>query len=228
MTGGVVSLEEASNGFADLIGEVLADVLPDFPGIDVTLVEGTERAVLKPSNSDEVGRWRPSAMPDGPMLGISYVLRLDERGYLTVERSKFGLWLTVKGGKKTRPIVRQEYDRSNTVVPRAHVHFHGESTEMGWLLARNGAECTDEHAFHFPVGGVRFRPTIEDFLRFLEHEQLWTQWNTKPSRSQIVEAGLKQFERTQARATAARHQHEVAEALREAGWSVEPPKSVAD
>ena len=39
-----------------------------------------------------------------------------------------------------------------------------------------GRPAPDLHALHFPVGGRRFRPTLEEFLLFLDRENLFDNW----------------------------------------------------
>lgn len=220
MPGG--DLQQLADEFGTAIGEVLDEVLNGFPGIDVTLADGSSRAQMTPRDSDDRGRWPLTEEASLAALQVNYTLTCNAKGFLTVERSKFGIWIRGPRGK-WRPIVRQEYQRDNSTAPQAHVHFHGDSTELGWLLAHNGAECGDEHAFHFPIGGIRFRPTVEDFLLFLERECLWTDWRTKPSSSKRIEQTFADWEEIQAKATARHHPSIVAEALRDEGWAVTPP-----
>ena len=40
----------------------------------------------------------------------------------------------------------------------------------------SGQPAPDLHALHFPAGGRRFRPTLEEFLLFLDRENLFNDW----------------------------------------------------
>jgi hypothetical protein len=62
---------------------------------------------------------------------------------------------------------------------------------------------------HFPVGGRRFRPSIEDFLLFLQREQLFTEW-AGPSWRDALRQSQQGWEQKQARAAAREFQDDVA------------------
>ncbi len=55
----------------------------------------------------------------------------------------------------------------------------------------------------FPVGGKRFRPTIEEFLLFLHRERLFRDW-IRPGWRSTVDASLVEWETRQARSTVRR------------------------
>ena len=125
-----------------------------------------------------------------------------------------GLWADVTGGRKRpRPIVRVEYDRRQSGRGRsaAHVHLHANSPELAWMYGSAGRPAPDLHALHFPVGGRRFRPTLEEFLLFLDRENLFNDWKEgwKPRLIRSLEA----WERRQARATARQFPDEAIGAL---------------
>ncbi len=50
--------------------------------------------------------------------------------------------------------------------PAAHLQVAGTSRSMDELCARTGLTRTLDR-FHFPVGGRRYRPTVEDVIEFL-------------------------------------------------------------
>ena len=84
-----------------------------------------------------------------------------------------------------------------------------------------GRPAPDLHALHFPVGGRRFRPTLEEFLLFLDREKLFDDWKEgwKPRLIRSLEA----WERQQARATARQFPDEAVGALEALGYGVTPP-----
>ena len=72
------------------------------------------------------------------------------------------------------PIIRFEYDRDKTSVPSAHIHVHGTNLLSAGLVQnykvggkRKGKRTGVLDELHIPVGGNRFRPTLEDFLYFV-------------------------------------------------------------
>ncbi len=84
-----------------------------------------------------------------------------------------------------------------------------------------GRPAPDLHALHFPVGGRRFRPTLEEFLLFLDRENLFNDWKEgwKPRLIRSLEA----WERRQARATARQFPEEAVGALETLGYCVTAP-----
>jgi hypothetical protein len=152
-----------------------------------------------------------------------YRCGLDPEGeHLMVESSTFGLWVRPSG--KWRPVVRVEYERTPRTKdhPTAHVHLHAESAELAWLYGSSNLELPRLHQIHFPAGGRRFRPTLEQFLQFLSREQLFTEWAAKDWRKTLDDHQAA-WEERQARATVRRYPDAAAEELRGAGWNVTPP-----
>ena len=72
-----------------------------------------------------------------------------------------------------------------------------------------------------PVGGRRFRPTVEQFLRFLDREKLFVDWRSGWDR--IVEKSLIDWERNQARATVRQRTEAAVDQLRRMGYEVTSP-----
>ena len=83
----------------------------------------------------------------------------------------------------------------------------------------------DLRALHFPVGGRRFRPTLEEFLLFLDRESLFNDW--KDGRKPKLIRSLDAWERLQARATARQLPEEAVGALEALGYGVALPSSDA-
>lgn len=108
------------------------------------------------------------------LLHARFIVEMDSEGvYMQVKTSTIGLWVDTTGGKKgPRPLVRVEYDRAKTLSgAAAHVHLHAYSPELAWIYGSSGRPALNLHSLHFPVGGRRFRPTLEDFLFFLYNEK---------------------------------------------------------
>lgn len=104
-------------------------------------------------------------------LLVSYICTLDREGeHLTVWASTVGLYLLPD---RREPLFRYEFDRSNTHMPQAHLHVHGQSSALGRLYALAGKETAATlERLHLPVGGNRFRPSLEDVLECLFAEGL--------------------------------------------------------
>lgn len=81
-------------------------------------------------------------------------------------------------------MIRVEYDRGRGNEPdapeagkhrrsAAHVQVHGSSDELAYVQGVRGtARLRPLKDFHIPVGGRRFRPSLEDFIEFLGSEEL--------------------------------------------------------
>lgn len=103
--------------------------------------------------------------PDGAQvhLIVSHVLRWDDAGkYLASVGSAFRLYTDAE---MTSPLVRYEYERENQHHPEAHIHMHSS-----WDAAVPLLGVRPPRKLHLPVGGRRFRPSLEDLIEFLVRE----------------------------------------------------------
>lgn len=109
--------------------------------------------------------------------------------WLKVERSSFGVFLSER---PSRPLFRYDFDDRNAKrLPKAHIHFQADHPDMssnqammdtqeslgrlgmGSRRARNRVnheKQTQVSDLHFPVGGTRFRPALEDILLMMLEE----------------------------------------------------------
>ena len=119
----------------------------------------------------------------GPILRLSvdYKCTLDGHDkWMAISSSKVHVFVEPDGRE---PLFRYRLDRSPTgKIPGAHIQFHGEHPELeqamrdcgdstGRAKARQrGVRDIHLHSLHFPVGGPRFRPALEDVLEMLIEE----------------------------------------------------------
>jgi hypothetical protein len=84
---------------------------------------------------------------------------------LRVESSRFRVW--PEGGRL--PVFRYEFELSMEARshPAAHIQVHGSHPELEKLMKSRGLKTPDITTLHFPVGGTRFRPCLEDVLEML-------------------------------------------------------------
>lgn len=151
---------------------------------------------------------------------VEFDVTMDGDGHhLMVARSAFGLWVRPDKGRRMRPVFRVEYDRDARAKPPAHVHLHAESVELGWVYGSARKPLPRMEEIHFPVGGRRFRPTVEELLLFLDREDLFTDWANDQWRTHI-EASQQDWEQRQARATVRRFPEEAASQLASMGYTV--------
>lgn len=231
----ITELEERSASFATQLTELFSSCLAAAPQFDVVGVGDTGQVRIGPA---------PFNIDSGPSGGFSYVPLLrdgeletaprmmlkiefsmvmdDEEEHLTVQRSTYGLFVQPNPGRGPRPVYRIEYDRNARNKPPAHVHFHAESLEFGWIYGSAGQPMPRMDEIHFPVGGSRFRPTVEEMLQFLDREGIYSDW--KDGWQTAVETSLREWEERQVRATVRRHRDIAVEQLRSMNFVVHPPE----
>ncbi|WP_419845152.1 hypothetical protein [Candidatus Poriferisocius sp.] len=153
------------------------------------------------------------------MLKIEFRVSLDSQAeHLAVQQSTFGLWVRPDPQRGPRPVFRIEYDREATSKPLAHIHLHAESVELGWIYGTAGLPLPRMQEIHFPVGGRRFRPTVEEFLGFLNREKLFTDW--RPGWNAILNSSLDAWNKRQAQATVRNNPEAAIEQLERMGYQV--------
>lgn len=174
-------LLQASTAFADRLTSLVADVMPDPQ--PPFLAEVTEEGTVAVAPSIGTGADRESAPMEVAVVGSKRGHRLAIRAYyyclwdrstryLSVESSQ--VRLSLKGVND--PLVRLHYERRNrdSELPAAHLHVHGHRDEVLYLLTladrgrpmsrRKNDKVPTLSALHLPVGGERFRPTLEDVI----------------------------------------------------------------
>lgn len=218
-------LHERAASFAQQVQDTLFSVLPgDFQIVSV--VHGG-RFVVRPAGDTAAHQHIPLYVDRAKLatLGIQIYLGLDSSGrFLKAWRSK----IAVHSSLDRTPLVRQEFDAQiSESAPLAHWHVHADRGSLSHLLGRAHAvrpdvvkKPHDMSSLHFPVGGERFRPCLEDVLEFLVREfgidsnQGW---------EEAIRDGRARWRRTQFRSTVRDLQDEAADVLREHGWTVQAP-----
>jgi hypothetical protein len=155
-----------------------------------------------------VGRGRPHGW-----LEISYRLRLDEeREYLAVVSSYIGIYAN---DQPKSLLCHVDYERNKTHgYPEAHLQVEGESAALAaWRLVggtRDRALCD----LHFPVGGRRYRPALEDVIEFLIAEKLAA---ARPGWREVLDESRDSFRKLQLRAAIRRDLPTARQALKDFG-----------
>jgi hypothetical protein len=107
-------------------------------------------------------------------LGISQTLAVDETGgpYLMVVSSYMGLFLTPR---MDYPLLHYDFERGKPDdYPEAHLQVVASSPGWEHLISEceeSGDAQRELCDLHLPVGGRRFRPTLEDLIEFLVVER---------------------------------------------------------
>lgn len=214
--------------FVDVLTRVLRVALGPHATLAVTQVADTFVVGPDPVTGESWARLpmvRRGATEGLLELRVAYRLGLDEeREHLQVNTSAFGLWIAATQ-KKPRPAIRIEFDRQATAKAQAHVHIHAESTEIGWLYGAAGRPVPRTAELHIPLGGRRFRPTLEEFLWFIDSEGFFKDWADPSEFRTVLSNSFREWEKRQARATVRRHPEAAVQQLESMGYRVIPPGS---
>jgi len=126
-------------------------------------------------------------------MDVSFQLRLDaEREHLMVHKSFVGLF----GAKDAKHgLFHYDYERDKADgYPDAHLQVDATSDLFGTL---NDPKCDVGRSLaqlHFPVGGKRFRPCLEDVIEFLAVERIA---EARDGYEKLLEAGRERFRKNQ-------------------------------
>lgn len=226
-------LEEEAQEFAHLLSSTIRLVCPDALPLAIQIRKRKSRtlATIEPEN----GSAYPITISGAHLLDltVSYECSIsDNHSYLRVEESGIGVRPHDGSGEH---LMRFEYLHSpNSPVPSSHLHIHAHRDAWTFMMAHDGVGSDRRDVkrrgsntkvpqlsdVHFPLGGPRMRPTLEDVVELLIHElgvdhaedaltRLATSravWRERQMRSLVMSLPLV-----------------AAETLRESGWSVPPP-----
>ncbi|GAB3995325.1 hypothetical protein GCM10029992_12280 [Glycomyces albus] len=166
-------------------------------------------------------------------LMIQYLCCLDHSGkYLTIRRSEFHV--RVRG--IADPLFRLEYERDpgGDHVPASHIQVHAHRDEYTYFLICSDTSKSSRpgqrwksgkvpkiSGFHFPTGGHRFRPCLEDLLQVLIVEfnidRNYQRWRS------AVRDGREKFRKAQLMASVRDRPEYAVKALEGMGYTVAPP-----
>jgi hypothetical protein len=98
------------------------------------------------------------------------------------------------GVRRSSVLCRLDYDRGKQGYPESHLQIKGESAA---LAAWSGKPRRELERLHFPMGGRRYRPILEDFIEFLILEGLA---EARPGWRDVLDAARVAYHRVQLRA----------------------------
>jgi hypothetical protein len=165
MAGSDPALFDAAHAFAAEVAELLHDTVADDPPIRAEVVG--ERVVVAALDDEGETVSVPLTVAGDRRLDLRVRFRciFDFTGrYLAVEQSEFALILPLV----RHPVARFDYSRARDWAA-AHVQLHAESSAVGYLRALAG-KAPETWRLHLPVGGRRFRPSLEDVVEFAVRE----------------------------------------------------------
>lgn len=236
----MAELVPAAEEFAATLTAVVNGTVSSGIQFVVTPFEETELAWVFPAGSTPTSsRLIPvtAGLDPGQVpklwLKASFQVGLDSSGdHLAVHQSGFSLVIDENTG---RPVIRIEYDRDRGNEPderpgqhrrsAAHVQIHGASEELAYVQGLNGeTSIRGLDKFHIPVGGRRFRPSLEDFIEFLWAERLIR--GLHDGWRDVLAIHRSAFLARQLRAAVRSDPATATDQLEAMGYSVEPPPVV--
>lgn len=154
-------------------------------------------------------------------LYLMHSYELDPEGvYLTMTSSTMSLYTSAKM-EDDQLIVGIDYARSSpNQYPGAHLHVAGSRDDLDAVYLGDERKTRKLRDLHLPVGGKRFRPTLEDLVEFMVTEEMvqpHSDWRT------TLNDHRAKWETIQLKAAVRRNQQDAADALRESGWLVSRP-----
>lgn len=170
-------LQERAQEFAEELTQTVRVVAPDCDPFTALVLGGRVSVRQSPG----VGITLP--VNDQPLLSLTaaHAKCLDAGGrHMAIEQSEIKVYASASAGGQ--PIFRYEYERDVHSAPAAHVHIHAHRDAFSHVLARSAIETRRASRrvkedkiptmqdVHFPVGGPRFRPCLEDVLEMLIDE----------------------------------------------------------
>ncbi len=224
-------LETASSTFATDLTNLIQGCIDGAPSFVVVNASNDEQRRIGPgpfesssesgagfSNVPLIRRCDEEGLPR-LMLKVEFHVSLDRQSeHLAVQQSTYGLWVRPNPTRKPVPVFRIEYERDARNKPSAHIHLHAESVELGWVYGTAGLQLPRLHEIHFPVGGRRFRPTVEELLSFLDRENLFTDW--LPGWRKVLAESLGDWNKRQTQATVRNNPEAAIEQLEKMGYEI--------
>ncbi len=143
-----------------------------------------------------------------------------EGEYLTMTRSTLSLY-TSESMEDHELVVGMDYIREPAnKYPGCHLHVHGGRDDLDHIYLGEARDSRKLRDLHLPVGGKRFRPTLEDLVEFVVTEEM-----AKPHDGWdvVVAEHRRRWQEIQLKAAVRRQQDVAAEALQAAGWTLTPP-----
>ncbi len=168
-------------------------------------------------------------------LKASYWFDWDHTGeFLAVHESSFKVYADPNATRE--PLFRYEFQRGSAGdIPNAHIHLHGHRDALAYVMTmagrstargkRRAREATRSNwpsmaDLHFPVGGDRFRPALEDVLQLLI-EELGV--DCQHGWRETLATGRQRWRELQAASVVRDSPNIAASVLQQLGYAITPP-----
>lgn len=214
-----------ASGFADDLSHLLNNTVATGIRINSVLADDPQAGWVgyKIGRRDYVGQLIPVKLGQEAAscyLQVGMTLQLDpEVRHVIVQGSTMGVY---SRDDFESMVFHYDFEREpDNAYPPAHLQVPGTSKSMDELCKRAGLTTTLGR-FHFPVGGKRYRPTVEDMIEFLVVEGIA---RSHPRCTATLRDHRETWERIQLRSVVRRDPDTAAEELRRLRWSVGPPEA---
>ncbi|HBX76266.1 MAG TPA: hypothetical protein DEG43_01340 [Acidimicrobiaceae bacterium] len=143
-----------------------------------------------------------------------------EQVHLTMTRSTLSLY-TSEEMADDQLVLGIDYIRNPAnQYPGCHLHVSGSRDDLDLIYLGEDRDSRKLRDLHLPVGGRRFRPTLEDLIEFVVTEEMAT---PRDNWRDVLDEHRELWDAIQVKAAVRRHQESAAESLAAQGWTVSPP-----
>lgn len=237
------AVEEFARELETLFADVLRDTAPRFAVVAAPepMGDGSQRFVVRPevAGNGPLGPTEVDLQIDGESalaLSIEYRCMWDHAGrYLAIDRASWA----VRTRDTAEPLFRYEYvSAQGGDLPAAHLHVHAHRDELVYTLFRAGRGRPKRRGrnvlagrrlphlsdVHFPLGGERMRPCLEDLLQLLIVE---FGIDAASDAIERLAEGRARWRRHQSGAIVRDAPDEAVRVLAQLGYSITPPQAGA-
>lgn len=220
------SLDSQARRFATETSELLNGTVTDGVRISSLTTPSGARimgAGLKKSQPE------PSPIPISPSgtkpcvyLYLFHSYGLDPEGlHLTMSSSTLSVY-TSEQMEDDQLVVGIDYIREPANrYPGSHMHVSGERSDLDAIYLGDERRSRKLRDLHLPVGGRRFRPSLEDVVEFMVTEDMVA---PREGWRQVLDQSRERWFSLQLQAAVRRNQEVAASALRTEGWAVSDPE----
>lgn len=167
-------------------------------------------------------------------LSVRYVCQWSQaRRYMAIQKSSVSILPVAEEDlapeeledftPTNEPLVRFDYEREPNSVPASHLNIHSHHPGLAWIMSRghpksrSARKAPQTDGLHFPTGGHRFRPCLEDIIEALVHD---FGLDIAEDGHQILREQRQEFRQRQLAAAVGDDTECAAEALRKKGYEV--------
>jgi len=178
------ALETQAREFAESLTSTVRALVPDCAAFDASLLRDRQLKRERFWVRQDPATGIPLSVDGNPILTLKaeYHCFLDGHGQsLAVDETQVKVYAGPQAARE--PLFRYHYLRHGpSDLPAAHIHVHAHRDALSHVLGQTGIKTARGRArargddiprmpdLHFPVGGHRFRPCMEDVLEMLVTE----------------------------------------------------------